>query len=230
MAHPGRCMRSVAMFKCKTQSSRNNDNCHLRISAILNPNHKIAFPDLDPSFDHAVLSTIRRCLDRDPAKRPPISGEGGLLNDKFLRPSTSVRDVEGIVRELLSLPSTAGGMAPQIAQVLHGQLSSGAAVCLGEFRDSNAKPRPRSRSTVSTYCSRNTARSAPQRPNLQTELQGARKKLAPMRSRRSPVNARRAAAQPKGMRDVLEAGFAKMNLPEHENTLHDDDQAFTLHD
>ena len=41
-----------------------------KLNAILNPDHKIEFPDLDPAFDGAVLGTIRRCLERDPTKRP----------------------------------------------------------------------------------------------------------------------------------------------------------------
>ena len=46
--------------------------------AIVNPEHKINFPD---DVDEAALDVIKQCLERDPKSRPPIVGRNGLLDE-----------------------------------------------------------------------------------------------------------------------------------------------------
>ncbi|GAX09790.1 serine/threonine-protein kinase TTK/MPS1 [Fistulifera solaris] len=53
-----------------------------KLQAIINPNHKIAFPG---DMDECAIDAIKKCLQRNAQDRPPIIGENGLLNHhKFL--------------------------------------------------------------------------------------------------------------------------------------------------
>jgi serine/threonine protein kinase len=53
-----------------------------KLQAIVNPNHKIRFPE---NVDDGALDAIKQCLRRNCDERPPIVGPGGLLNEhKFL--------------------------------------------------------------------------------------------------------------------------------------------------
>ena len=52
-----------------------------KLQAIVNPNHKIEYPD---SLDPAAIDAIQLCLRRNPTERPPIVGKGiGLLSDHW---------------------------------------------------------------------------------------------------------------------------------------------------
>lgn len=58
-----------------------------KLQAIVNPKHKIAFPQ---SADEDAVDAMKRCLQRKPDDRPPIVGNGGLLNEHcFLRSTKS---------------------------------------------------------------------------------------------------------------------------------------------
>ena len=51
------------------------------MQAIINPEHKINYPENSCIMnDKAVIDAIQLCLQRNPAKRPPIVGVNGLLN------------------------------------------------------------------------------------------------------------------------------------------------------
>ncbi len=53
-----------------------------KLQAIINPNHKIAFPG---DMDECAIDAIKQCLQRNAQDRPPIIGDNGLLNHhKFL--------------------------------------------------------------------------------------------------------------------------------------------------
>ena len=56
-----------------------------KLHAITDPRNVIRFPDT-PKVDKPVLDTIRKCLERDPARRATIPQ---LLNHPFLRPSAA---------------------------------------------------------------------------------------------------------------------------------------------
>ncbi|KAA0162014.1 hypothetical protein FNF27_08104 [Cafeteria roenbergensis] len=58
-----------------------------KIRAITDPTYEIPFP---PLSDPQLLSTIKLCLRRDPAKRPAIEGPGGLLAHAYLHPEYAV--------------------------------------------------------------------------------------------------------------------------------------------
>jgi serine/threonine protein kinase len=49
-----------------------------KMQAILDPNYKICFPN---TVDPAAIDAMRLCLQRNPSDRPPIVGDGGLLNE-----------------------------------------------------------------------------------------------------------------------------------------------------
>lgn len=57
-----------------------------KLQRIVDPSYKIEFPDIPDGW---ALETLQGCLQRDPAKRMPIGGQGGLLSHPFLRPSQS---------------------------------------------------------------------------------------------------------------------------------------------
>ena len=84
-----------------------------KLQAICDPSHKLIFPQLDPP-NADLLNVMQACLQRDPLKRPTISGVGGLLEHPFLcpgkadsTPSASVPDAVTLSREALtSLVST----------------------------------------------------------------------------------------------------------------------------
>jgi len=57
-----------------------------KLMAIVDPNHEVQFPALQ---DKSVLFAIKGCLERDPKKRPPIAGAGGLLKQAFLEPAST---------------------------------------------------------------------------------------------------------------------------------------------
>jgi serine/threonine-protein kinase TTK/MPS1 len=63
-----------------------------KMQAICDPSHCIAFPALDPPND-ALVDVIKACLQRDPSKRPQISGPGGLLEHPFLCPTGALASV-----------------------------------------------------------------------------------------------------------------------------------------
>jgi len=49
-----------------------------KLQAIVNPNHKIKYPD---TIDEAAIDAIQLCLRRTPESRAPIIGKNGLLNE-----------------------------------------------------------------------------------------------------------------------------------------------------
>lgn len=51
-----------------------------KLQAIVNPNYAIEFPK---EGDAAAVDAIKLCLQRVPEERPPIMGEGGLLNEHW---------------------------------------------------------------------------------------------------------------------------------------------------
>ncbi|CAM9580707.1 unnamed protein product, partial [Phaeothamnion confervicola] len=61
---------------------------HLRfvqkLQAIVDKNHPIPYGRV---ADPALLNSMRRCLQRDPAARAPIDGDGGLLSHPYLNPT-----------------------------------------------------------------------------------------------------------------------------------------------
>jgi hypothetical protein len=53
-----------------------------KLQAIVNPYHTIDFP---ATVDEDAMDVMRLCLQRNPEDRPPIVGNGGLLNEhRFL--------------------------------------------------------------------------------------------------------------------------------------------------
>jgi hypothetical protein len=55
-----------------------------KLQAIINPKHRISFPD---DVEQAAREAMQACLRRSPEDRPPIVGTCGLLNeDVFLNP------------------------------------------------------------------------------------------------------------------------------------------------
>jgi len=55
-----------------------------KLQAIINPEHEIDYPiNSYVTADTAVLDAIQLCLQRPPAKRPPIVGVNGLLNEHW---------------------------------------------------------------------------------------------------------------------------------------------------
>jgi len=57
-----------------------------KLQAIVNPNHEIMYPKVS---EEAAIDAIKLCLQRDPSKRPPIVGKGGLLNEHWFLNSNS---------------------------------------------------------------------------------------------------------------------------------------------
>jgi hypothetical protein len=57
-------------------------NLHLiqKLQAITNPRYVIEFPS---GGDEAAVDAMHLCLRREPEKRPPIVGPGGLLNEHW---------------------------------------------------------------------------------------------------------------------------------------------------
>jgi serine/threonine protein kinase len=92
-----------------------------KLHAITDPRNVIHFPDT-PKVDKPVLDTIRKCLERDPARRATIPQ---LLNHPFLRPSAAASPppaaapANGLTQEALQsllrqLPMMSGaGMHPR---------------------------------------------------------------------------------------------------------------------
>ena len=62
---------------------------HLRLvqklHAITSDGVEIEYPKVQPKYK-AALEVVKLCLQRDPKKRPSITGPGGLLEHRFLRP------------------------------------------------------------------------------------------------------------------------------------------------
>ena len=52
-----------------------------KLQAIVNPNHKINFPEDDEA--EAAIDAMKQCLCRNPEERPPIIGKNGLLNEHW---------------------------------------------------------------------------------------------------------------------------------------------------
>jgi len=52
-----------------------------KLQAIVNPNHKINFPQDDDA--EAAIDAMKLCLCRNPEERPPIVGKNGLLNEHW---------------------------------------------------------------------------------------------------------------------------------------------------
>ncbi len=52
-----------------------------KLQAIVNPNHKINFPEDDDA--DAAIDAMKLCLCRNPEERPPIVGNNGLLNEHW---------------------------------------------------------------------------------------------------------------------------------------------------
>jgi serine/threonine-protein kinase TTK/MPS1 len=57
-----------------------------KLQAIINPNHTIEYSE---DADGGAIDAIKQCLRRNPEDRPPIVGEGGLLNEHRFLHSTS---------------------------------------------------------------------------------------------------------------------------------------------
>ena len=55
------------------------------MQAIVDPTYEIEFP---PIPDAALLDVMKRCLQRDPSKRPTIEGDSGLLQHPYLHPES----------------------------------------------------------------------------------------------------------------------------------------------
>ena len=55
-----------------------------KLMAIVDESHEINFPQLQ---DTTVVDTIKSCLNRNPSKRPLITGKNGLLSQPFLEPN-----------------------------------------------------------------------------------------------------------------------------------------------
>ena len=81
-----------------------------KLQAICDPNFSIAFPPISPA-NGALLDTIRSCLQRDPAKRPSITGPGGLLEQPFLRPNAAVAAAEAAAAAATSAAAAATATA-----------------------------------------------------------------------------------------------------------------------
>ena len=59
-----------------------------KLQAIVNPNFQIEFSG---DADGHAINAITLCLQRDPDKRPPIVGKGGLLSEHiFLHAQTNL--------------------------------------------------------------------------------------------------------------------------------------------
>jgi serine/threonine-protein kinase TTK/MPS1 len=54
-----------------------------KLHAICDATYALAFPDCGNA---ALVEVMQACLQRDPGKRPPLAGHGGLLSHPFLRP------------------------------------------------------------------------------------------------------------------------------------------------
>ena len=55
-----------------------------KLHAIPNSKYAIQYPTQGGTTDWDAVETIKACLDRDPAKRATIRGEGGLLSMPYL--------------------------------------------------------------------------------------------------------------------------------------------------
>ncbi len=60
-----------------------------KLQAIVSDDVAIAYPAVPAKYEAAV-EVVKLCLQRDPKKRPPIAGRGGLLEHRFLRPESAV--------------------------------------------------------------------------------------------------------------------------------------------
>ncbi|CBJ26782.1 possibly a dual-specificity PK? [Ectocarpus siliculosus] len=69
-----------------------------KIRAITDPNHAIAFSDLEDGF---LVETLRACLRRDPAERASIGGADGLLSHPYLHPTAARASLEGTLNAKL---------------------------------------------------------------------------------------------------------------------------------
>jgi serine/threonine protein kinase len=71
---------------------------HLRLvqklHAITSDDVKIQYPPVQPKYQ-AALDVVKLCLQRDPQKRPPITGKGGLMEHRFLRPENNALSQHG---------------------------------------------------------------------------------------------------------------------------------------
>jgi serine/threonine-protein kinase TTK/MPS1 len=50
-----------------------------KINAIVNPNYKFEADFLDEADNKSAIDTIKQCLQRNPLRRPPITGRNGLM-------------------------------------------------------------------------------------------------------------------------------------------------------
>lgn len=88
-----------------------------KLQAIVSPAHEIEFPPLRNPF---LLDVLKRCLDRDPAKRPPICGAGGLLSHPFLDPTSAAE--QGALASAAVAPGADSGSGPDTVQLSQDQL------------------------------------------------------------------------------------------------------------
>lgn len=94
-----------------------------KLHAICDPNYAIAFPDCG---NPALVAVMQGCLQRDPAKRPPIIGVSGLLQHEFLRPQIKLAATAAAPPPALA-PIPAGAVLmsqAQLAQILASALSA----------------------------------------------------------------------------------------------------------
>jgi serine/threonine protein kinase len=84
-----------------------------KLHCIVDPHYEIAFP---PTVGNAaVVDVIKACLHRDPAKRPPIAGPGGLLTHPFLRPNSAMLAPTQLSAPAASIAAAAAVAAPPSA-------------------------------------------------------------------------------------------------------------------
>lgn len=92
-----------------------------KLQAIVTPTYQIAFPELEAA-DSPAIDTIKLCLQRDPASRPTIPGQHGLLNHRFLRPEQmSLHEQSESAKESISLSRA------QLTRLIDGAVKTGAA-------------------------------------------------------------------------------------------------------
>lgn len=88
-----------------------------KLQAIVSPSHEIEFPPLRNPF---LLDVLKRCLDRDPARRPPICGPAGLLSHPFLDPTSAAE--QGALASAAAAPGSDTGPGPDTVQLSQDQL------------------------------------------------------------------------------------------------------------
>ncbi|KAA0150121.1 hypothetical protein FNF28_07292 [Cafeteria roenbergensis] len=191
-----------------------------KIRAITDPTYEIPFP---PLSDPQLLSTIKLCLRRDPAKRPAIEGPGGLLAHAYLHPEYAlIRQLTdpAVGGEAISLVKQGGEdavarLTSSVFEQFLGEVDGFAPLDMRVALEGAGLGRARDRSASSPASSRRPARAAPAIDGgLAEALQRGKQHLRRVEEAASPAGEKPPTGSLMGqLRRKMQQKFARANQP-----------------